>query len=292
MVYRNNIIRAAIAGTVIVVGIILCILFLVEDKHTKQTSASSLLLEDNDISSNTSYYKKQQIYTSDSNDFDLLSIGPSDTAAAAIKEDTNNSNDIDTIVNVSFLGERSIIQEIVDDFDYLDPDFDGMFISVLVDNEDLNELEQRYGSRVSVDEQATAELRASIAKVQSPDISINEGPYAKIGGFPCYRTVAGTYATGEDIADAYPTIAEWNSIGKSFQGRDINVLKLTKKNNDITNKPVLFMTCSVHAREYTPAEFCTRFAEMLVEKYDYDAGKSCLIMLLFSCSYLVHLPIY
>ena len=151
-----------------------------------------------------------------------------------------------------------------------------MFISVLVDNEDLNELEQRYGSRVSVDEQATAELRASIAKVQSPDVSISEGPYAKINGFPCYRTVAGTYATGEDIADAYPTIAEWKSIGKSFQGRDINVLKLTK-NNGIANKPVLFMSCAVHAREYVTAEFCTRFAEMLVEKYDYDAGKSCLI---------------
>jgi len=273
MVYRNNIIRAAIVGTVIVVGITLCILFLVEDKNTKQTS-SSLLLEDNDISSNTSYYTKQQVYTSDSNDFDLLSIGqPSDTAAVVIEEDTNN-DDVDTIVKVSFEDEQSILQEIVDDFDYLDPDFDGMFVSVLVDNEDLNELEQRYGSRVSVDTQATAELRASIAKVQSPDISISEGPYAKINGFPCYRTVEGTYATGFDIAKDYPDIAEWKSIGKSFQGRNINVLKLTNKNNGITtNKPVLFMSCSVHAREYTPAEFCTRFGEMLVEKYDYDAGK-------------------
>ena len=271
MVHRNNIIRAAIAGTIIAVGIILCILFLVEDKNIKQTSASSLLSEDNDISSNISY-TKQQIYTSDSNDVDLLSIGPSDTAAAAV-EDTNN-NEVDTIVNVSFDGQRSILQEIVDDFDYLDPDFNGMFISVLVDVEDLNELEKRYGSRVSIDEQATAELRASIAKVQSPDISISEGPYAKINGFPCYRTVEGTYATGEDIADAYPTIAEWNSIGKSFQNQDINVLKLTNKDNGIANKPVLFMSCAVHAREYVTAEFCTRFAEMLVEKYDYDAGKS------------------
>ena len=276
MVYRNNIIRAVIAGTIIVIGIILCILFLVEDNTKQQSSASSLLLEDNDILSyNTSYYTKQQVYTSDSNDFDLLSIGPSDTAAAVAveEEDTNNNNDIDTIVNVSFDGQ-SIIQEIVDDFDYLDIDFNGMFISVLVDTEDLNELELRYGDRVSVDTQATEELRASIAKVQSPDTSISEGPYAKISGFPCYRTVEGTYATGQDIADAYPDIAEWKSIGKSFQGRNINVLKLTKKNNGITNKPVLFMSCAVHAREYTTAEFCTRFGEMLVEKYDYDAGKS------------------
>ena len=175
---------------------------------------------------------------------------------------------------MSFEGQRTILQEIVDDFDYLDPDFDGMFISVLVDAKDLKELEQRYGSRVSVDTEATAELRASIAKVQSPDISISEGPYAKINGFPCYRTVEGAYATGQDIADAYSTIAEWKAIGKSFQGRDINVLKLTNKSNGITNKPVLFMSCAVHAREYTTAEFCTRFGEMLVEKYDYDAGKS------------------
>ena len=101
MVYRNNIIRAAIIGTVIVVGIILCILFLVEDKNTKQSSASSLLLEDNDIISSNTSYTKQQVYISDSNDFDLLSFEqPSDA------EDTNNNNDIDTIVNVSFEGQE------------------------------------------------------------------------------------------------------------------------------------------------------------------------------------------
>ncbi len=48
------------------------------------------------------------------------------------------------------------------------------------------------------------------------------------------------------------------------------VLKLT--NTAITgDKPKLFATASIHAREYTPAELATRFAEYLVNNYGVDA---------------------
>jgi len=53
-------------------------------------------------------------------------------------------------------------------------------------------------------------------------------------------------------------------------GYDMMVLKLT--NTAIPgDKPKLFATASIHAREYTPAELATRFAEYLVNNYGVDA---------------------
>jgi len=50
----------------------------------------------------------------------------------------------------------------------------------------------------------------------------------------------------------------------------MKILKLT--NSAITgNKPKLFITASIHAREYAPAELATRFAEYLVNNYGVDA---------------------
>lgn len=97
-----------------------------------------------------------------------------------------------------------------------------------------------------------------------------------ISGYPCYRTVEETYQTAQDIATANPTLASWSDAGNSWEksvgqpdGYDLMVLKLT--NSALAGpKPVLFITASIHAREYTPAELTTRFAEYLVNNYNLD----------------------
>lgn len=105
---------------------------------------------------------------------------------------------------------------------------------------------------------------------------------AGIPGYPCYRTVEETYQTAEQIVSENPTLAEWNDIGDSWEkqqglgGFDLRVLKLT--NQAVAGpKPKLVATCSIHAREYTPAELCTRFAELLVDGYDIDADATWLL---------------
>jgi hypothetical protein len=74
----------------------------------------------------------------------------------------------------------------------------------------------------------------------------------------------------------YPQLASWIDIGDSWEktqnaaeGYDLKVLILT--NSAVPGpKPKMFMMSSVHAREYTPAELATRFAEMLVTNYGVD----------------------
>ena len=103
------------------------------------------------------------------------------------------------------------------------------------------------------------------------------GQRAGIPGYPCYRTVEETFQTAQDIVANYPALATWSDVGDTWEkvtpggalGYDMNVLILT--NSAIAGpKPKLFMTTSIHAREYTPAELSTRFAEFLVTNYGAD----------------------
>ncbi|BBN95434.1 carboxypeptidase A [Deinococcus grandis] len=97
-----------------------------------------------------------------------------------------------------------------------------------------------------------------------------------ISGYSCYRTVEETYASAQNLVTQYPNLASWSSFGSSWLkskgrgGYDMNVLKLTNKSTAGT-KPRLLITASIHAREYTPAELATRFAEYLLANYGKDA---------------------
>ncbi|WP_167505777.1 M14 family zinc carboxypeptidase [Desulfosediminicola flagellatus] len=101
-----------------------------------------------------------------------------------------------------------------------------------------------------------------------------------IPSYPCYRTVEGTFAAAEQIVANYSSIASWKDVGDSWvksnssdpegkAGYDMKVLVLT--NSKTTGeKPDLFLTAALHAREYATAELVTRFAEYLVGNYGTD----------------------
>lgn len=113
--------------------------------------------------------------------------------------------------------------------------------------------------------------------------TISQNQLNTIPGYSCYRTVEETYATAVNIASMHPNLAEWIDIGDSWEktvgqsdGFDLFVLKLTNKS--ITGeKPKLFITGSIHAREYTTAEMATRYAEYLVSNYNVDADVTWLL---------------
>jgi predicted deacylase len=115
------------------------------------------------------------------------------------------------------------------------------------------------------------------AEVRAPRIAL-PGQTAGIPGFPCYRTVEETYATAAALVAAYPTLATWFDIGDSWDkvrtggapGYDIMLLRLT--NSAVSGpKPRLLLNAAIHAREYTPAEVVTRFAEQLLAGYGTNA---------------------
>ncbi|MBK8286068.1 MAG: hypothetical protein IPK97_15000 [Ahniella sp.] len=100
-----------------------------------------------------------------------------------------------------------------------------------------------------------------------------------IPGFLCYRTVAETNTLIDSLVAANPTLATNVDIGDSWRkssptgsepGFDLRVLKLT--NSAIAGpKPKMFVMSGLHAREYTPVEVNTQFAEWLLGNYQTDA---------------------
>ena len=125
-----------------------------------------------------------------------------------------------------------------------------------------------------VDNAATQALQTSLQPVSS---------LRAIDGFACYRTVEETSDTVDDLLAAYPALASTQVIGESWlrtqnpaQGYDLRVLKLTNAAIGGT-KPKMFVMSSVHAREYTPAELMTRYAEELLQGYGTDANATWLL---------------
>lgn len=123
------------------------------------------------------------------------------------------------------------------------------------------------GFRVEIDAAMTLKMNQPMAYLP--------GQVSGIPGYACYRTVEETYATAEDIVANYPQLASWIDVGDSWKktvgqgGYDMMVLRLT--NSAVPGpKPKLLITSSIHAREYTPAELSTRFAEFLIANYNVD----------------------
>jgi len=129
-----------------------------------------------------------------------------------------------------------------------------------------------FGFRYVVDDKLTAKYNRPFVQLKNQ----TEG----IPGYPCYRTVEETLATGAALAAAYPDLAEWIDIGDSWEktqpggnaGYDLMVLRLTNTTNGIppADKPDLWVNGAIHARELVTAETVTRFAEYLLANYGLD----------------------
>ncbi len=144
---------------------------------------------------------------------------------------------------------------------------DEKYVLVAVNAWELGEIKD-LGFKVVIDDEETAKFNFLP--------SSGENQLNTIPSFPCYRTVEETFAAAAALATNYPNLATWIDVGESWQkaigplpGYDMMVLKLT--NQAVTgDKPVFFITASIHAREYAPAEIATRFAEYLVNNYGID----------------------
>lgn len=153
-------------------------------------------------------------------------------------------------------------------------DFDAGYFHVDMTQAEIDKF-RAQGFHITIDAEQTAAIRR-----------IEAGPTGgdTIPGFPCYRTVEATFASAQGLADAYPNLAQWLDAGDSWEktqnpdlGYDMMVLRLTNFDLDPTNKPKLFITSAIHAREYTPAELTTRFAEYLIANYGVDADVTWLL---------------
>lgn len=144
---------------------------------------------------------------------------------------------------------------------------EGNDLLFLATQQQVNDL-RNSGFDARVDERLTAELTRQ------------DRPETFGGG---YRTVEETYAFLNQMAAAYPKLAEvftygqsWEKMRNPLNGYDLTGIKLTNKDNRGI-KPRLLIQAGIHARELVPPEMATRFIQYLLANYDKDADATWLL---------------
>lgn len=143
---------------------------------------------------------------------------------------------------------------------------------------------QADGLDVQIDTAASAKLQAFNARLA--DAASRGFGLDSIPGFQCFRTVEETYQSMDDMVANHPNIVAIDDIGPTWkktqdssQGYEMRALHIT---NFATlpadpDRPRMAVYSSIHAREYSPAELDTRFAEWLVNNYGSDPEATWLI---------------
>jgi hypothetical protein len=201
----------------------------------------------------------------------VLLAAPQAAAKAAVS-DSYSPNSEPSIVRVYYKNLADLKE--ISGYDLLEHNDKRLqYVLVLADEDDLRSIREK-GFLVEVDRDRTERL------LRKP--AIDEAQIAGIPGFPCYRTVEETYAVARSLERDYSSLADWIDVGDSWEktdgpgGHDLMVLRLT--NSAIAGpKPKMFVTGSIHGREYTPAELTTRFAEHLVYGYGANADVTWLL---------------
>ncbi len=170
--------------------------------------------------------------------------------------------------------ERAQLQVAAAHFQHLKVDAKLQRFELDADREEIEWLRD-HGFAVHIDLAKSAQLQ-----------SVLNDDMKSIPNFVCYRTVEETRATAASLAVTYPNLVEVVDIGSSWErsqnianGYTLQVLRL--RNNAVPapvgGKPILFAIGGIHAREYTPPELLTRFAETLLSEYGINPDSTWLL---------------
>ncbi|TXH77260.1 MAG: PKD domain-containing protein [Lysobacteraceae bacterium] len=181
-----------------------------------------------------------------------------------------NDQDATSFVTIRYR-DRAQLQSLASQFQHLIVDRTARTVRTEATNAQIAEF-RRQGMAVTIDQTASDHIR-KVQAALSGDVGIESIP-----GYACYRTVEETYTSIDQMVASKPALASVSVIGPSWLksrntgGYDMKVLRLTNSatNASRPNKPVMAVLSSIHAREYTPAELVTRFAEWLVNGHGTD----------------------
>jgi hypothetical protein len=126
---------------------------------------------------------------------------------------------------------------------------------------------------------ATPSEIAKLRKLGFTVRTLSTGPVVAgdvgIEGFPsadsAYHDYAETTAELNQIAAAHSSIVQKTSIGKSFEGRDIWVLKISDNVAVDENEPEVLYNAHQHAREHLTVEMALYLAHQFADNYGTDS---------------------
>ncbi|WP_026360662.1 M14 family metallopeptidase [Amycolatopsis nigrescens] len=102
------------------------------------------------------------------------------------------------------------------------------------------------------------------------------GPSAAAADFPAgdegYHTYAETTAELQQAARDHAGLTALSSVGTSYEGRALNVLKISDNAGTDENEPEVLFTCNQHAREHLTTEMCLHIVQRFTDGYATNAS--------------------
>ncbi len=83
-----------------------------------------------------------------------------------------------------------------------------------------------------------------------------------------YHTNEGLYELYQKIVEAYPELVSLQSIGKSYENRDLWLLTITERNKPDIEKPAFWIDGNIHSNEIQASEVALYTAWYLTENYE------------------------
>ncbi|XP_075906397.1 carboxypeptidase A6 isoform X1 [Nelusetta ayraudi] len=87
--------------------------------------------------------------------------------------------------------------------------------------------------------------------------------------YEVYHSLAEIQGWMFEMNRTQPHLVDMFSIGKSYEGRQLYVLQVGKKNRH--QKKAVWIDCGVHAREWIGPAFCQWFVKEAINSYQYDS---------------------
>eukprot|EP00924_Labyrinthula_sp_SR-Ha-C_P003609 maker-scaffold_3-snap-gene-0.47-mRNA-1 protein AED:0.08 eAED:0.08 QI:96/1/1/1/0.75/0.6/5/64/544 len=82
--------------------------------------------------------------------------------------------------------------------------------------------------------------------------------------YESYQTLDAIHSRMDSLAASNPSLVEIDSIGESYEGRDLKLVWIGE-NAKSGNKDLVYYQCNIHAREWLSPMFCSWLSEKLID---------------------------
>ncbi|MCP2166314.1 M14 family metallopeptidase [Goodfellowiella coeruleoviolacea] len=96
-------------------------------------------------------------------------------------------------------------------------------------------------------------------------------------GYTGYHNYAELTAELQKAATDHPNLVRVSSIGNSYEGRSLPLVKISNNPGTDQSKPEVLFTCNQHAREHLTVEMCLRIVNRLTDNYAGNAAIKSLV---------------
>ncbi|CAL8312874.1 unnamed protein product [Merluccius merluccius] len=123
-------------------------------------------------------------------------------------------------------------------------------------------------------QQSDMEVEVLIEDLQS-SIDAQTGPTPRTHSYTKYNSWPRVQSWIDAISTSNSQLISKQSIGSTYEGRPMTLLKLGKKSS--TTKPAIFLDCGIHAREWISPAFCQWFVKEALSTYGSDSQMTSLL---------------